>query len=254
KESGYEVVVLTTTPHYNVIDDVLKKQPLHKRWGGLYYESNYHGIKVKHVPQKKFKQSILRILGFVYWHFLSFFLGLFEKRVSVILSPSPPLTIGFINILLAKIKGCKVVYNVQEIYPDFLIEQGGLKSKPVISILKWLEKFVYNQSDATTTIDQIFYNTIVDRFNEKEKLHVIPNFVDTDLYKPLESEPVLDRNLFPEKPCTLKVMYAGNIGHAQDWRPLIQAAIALKDSAVEFFIIGEGVLKESITNEVRSHN
>src|SRR5690606_14656809 len=109
----------------------------------------------------KFKQSFLRILGFVYWHFLSFFMGLFETKVDIIISPSPPLTIGFINILLAKIKGCKTIYNIQEIYPDFLIEQGGLKSKPIISILKWLERFVYNHSDASTTIDKIFYDTIV---------------------------------------------------------------------------------------------
>lgn len=252
-ERGYEVVVLSTTPHYNVVQDALIKQPLNRRWGGLYYESDFYGIKVKHVPQKKFKQFFFRILGFVYWHFLSFFIGLSERKVSVILSPSPPLTVGFINVLLAKLKGCKVIYNVQEIYPDFLIEQGGLKSKPVISVLKWLERLVYNQSDATTTIDQIFYNTIIDRFDDREKLHVIPNFVDTDLYRPLEGNLQLDSNLFPIKPHTLKVMYAGNIGHAQDWKPLIDTAIALNEFAVEFFIIGEGVLKEFLTAEVKKH-
>ena len=254
QENGYEVVVLTTTPHYNVLPDGLKKQPLTKRCLGLYYESDFHGIRVKHVPQKKFKQSIFRIMGFVYWHILSFFLGLFERNVTIILSPSPPLTIGFINLLLGKIKRSKVVYNVQEIYPDFLIEQGGLSSKPIINILKKLESFVYNQSDAVTTIDSVFYETIVNRFEDKSKLHIIPNFVDTDLYKPISRNNLqIDEKLFPENPGTLKVMYAGNIGHAQDWEPLIRAAIEVKDFPIEFFIIGEGVLKGYLQKEIVRH-
>lgn len=255
KEFGYKVVVLTTTPHYNVLSESLKKQPLKKKYFGLYYESDFHGIKVKHVPQKKFQRSLFRIIGFIYWHIMSFLMGLFERNVNIILSPSPPLTIGFINIILGKLKGAKVVYNVQEIYPDFLIEQGGLRSKPVISILKWLERFVYNHSAAVTTIDSVFFDTIASRFKNPSKLHIIPNFVDTEIYKPLTEEDLnIDRDLFPDSKGTIKLMYAGNIGHAQDWTPLIQAAIELKDEPFEFFIIGEGVMKEHLKNEVEVHN
>lgn len=250
KEKGYEVVVLTTTPHYNRIDAELKKQPLSPRFGGLYYESNFNGIRVRHVPQKKYKSTILRMMGFVYWHIMSFILGLFEKNIDIILSPSPPLTIGFINILIGKLKGAKVIYNIQEIYPDLLIEGGGLKSKNIISVLKWLEKFVYNKSDKATTIDKIFYDTIVTRFEDKSKLHIIPNFVDTDIYKPLDVNNVqLDRKIFPESD-SLKLMYAGNIGHAQDWEPLIRTAQHLKDENIEFFVIGEGAMKAHLEKEV----
>ena len=35
RSKGYEVVVLTTTPHYNVLPDKLEAQPLKKRWAGL---------------------------------------------------------------------------------------------------------------------------------------------------------------------------------------------------------------------------
>ncbi len=249
KESGYEVVVLTTTPHYNAVASELKKQPLRKRAFGLYYESYFQGIKVKHVYQKKYKSTIRRLLGFVYWHIVSFLLALFEKKVDLILSPSPPLTIGLLNVIIAKLKGTKVIYNVQEIYPDLLIEEGDLKSKLVISILKWMEKIVYNHSNAVTTIDRIFYETIVSRFKDRTKLHVIPNFVDTDIYKPLEKETLeLNKDLFLGNG-SLKIMYAGNIGHAQDWEPLIALADELKDDAVEFFVIGEGAMKDKLLQE-----
>ncbi|MCA5004099.1 glycosyltransferase family 4 protein [Sphingobacterium bovistauri] len=253
KEKGYEVVVLTTTPHYNVVESELKKQPLKKRALGLFYESNFEGIKILHVPQKKFKSTILRLFGFVYWHIMAIILGLNEKNVLALLSPSPPLTIGFINLLIGKIKGAKVVYNVQEIYPDFLIEQGGLKSKILIKILKWLERYVYNKSDAVTTIDEIFYKTIVSRFDDKIKLHIIPNFVDTDLYKPLDNSTInLDPHIFPQNN-DIKLMYAGNIGHAQDWEPMVQLAIYLKNEPFEFYVIGEGVMKSYVEDKVKEN-
>lgn len=255
RDEGYEVVVLTTTPHYNTLVSELAKQPLKKKFFGIFYESNFNGIRVFHVPQKKFRSSILRIFGFVYWHLLSFFIGLFQKNVNLILSPSPPLTIGIINLLLGKIKGSKIIYNVQEIYPDFLINQGKLKIKFVIIFLKWVERIVYNYSDAVVTIDDVFYDNIVNRFNDKSKLSIIPNFVDTDLYKPLSNKlNKLDSLYFPEKNSSLKIMYAGNLGHAQAWDPLLRVAKNLLNTDVEFWVIGEGVMKPYLEQQINNFN
>ncbi|MBR4853825.1 MAG: glycosyltransferase family 4 protein [Alistipes sp.] len=238
QKKGYEVVVLSTTPHFNVVQEQLAAQPM--KWGvwGMFKKSSYKGIEVFHVPQKKFKSTLLRLIGFVYWHIVSFFVGLSIKNVDVILSPSPPLTIGLLNLWLAKIKRCKVVYNVQEIYPDIL----GKKSGMVFNVLSKLEHKVYNSSDAVTTIDQVFYDTIVGRFKEPSHLHIIPNFVDTDLYRSGVSISELDKNLFPETD-SIKLLYAGNIGFAQDWEPLVHLAEKTKDLNVEYFLIGEGVRK-----------
>ncbi len=238
QQEGYDVVVLTTTPHFNLVESQLEKQPLKWKVWGLLKESNFHGIKVYHVPQKKFKSTILRLLGFVYWHIVSFFAGLCIKNIDVILSPSPPLTIGVVNLWLAKLKRCKVIYNVQEIYPDIL----NLKDGFVKRSLRGMEKKVYNSSTAVTTIDQVFYEVIVDRFDDKSKLHIIPNFVDTELYKPNISAKSLDKSLFPDTK-TLKLLYAGNIGFAQSWEPLVLLADKARDLDVEFFVIGEGVMK-----------
>ncbi len=259
KKEGYDVVVLSTTPHFNVVESEVVKQPLKRRLAGMYSTSNYNGIVIYHVPQKKYKSTILRLIGFVKWHILSFFIGIFQLKVDLIISPSPPLTIGVINIILAKLKRAKVIYNVQEIYPDLLIEEGGLKSMPVIKLLKKTESFVYNHSDAVTTIDEVFYNTIVSRFRDKSKLTVIPNFVDTDIYKPVS----LNKNDFSteirEKILSLpddklKVVYAGNIGHAQDWDILLETASKLRESNVEFIVIGEGVLKADLERKITENS
>ena len=245
QKNGWDVVVLSTTPHFNVVEEQLAEQPM--KWGvwGLYKKSSFKGISVYHVPQKKFKSTLLRLVGFVYWHIVSFLMALFMKNIDVILSPSPPLTIGRLNNWLGKLKGCNVVYNVQEIYPDIL-------NKPETSLvhryLRSMERKVYNQSDAVTTIDQIFYDTIVDRFEDRSKLHIIPNFVDTDLYKSGVSTAKLDKSLFLEND-NIKLLYAGNIGWAQDWKPLVILAEKTRNLPVEYFLIGMGKMRSWVEEQ-----
>ncbi len=250
---GYEVVVLTTTPHYNLVKSSLYKQPLKKKLLGLYYESDFNGIRVIHVPLKKYKNTLVRIFSFVYWHFFSLLFGLSIKNIDFILSPSPPLSIGFISIMIAKKNNAKFIYNVQEIYPDLLINNGSLKSKIIIRALKWLEKYVYNNASSVITIDKKFYEQIVDRFINNEKLSIVPNFVDTELYHPLDNEMCLPKP-FTKDSSKVRLLYAGNIGFYQDWDPVLYAAKKLKDTNIEFWIIGEGVKKDYLINEVEVHN
>ena len=257
QERGYEVVVLTTTPHFNIVPEQVEKQ--HMRWKvwGFCKMSKFNGMTVLHVPQKKFKSTALRLLGFVYWHIVSFFIGLTIRHVDLILSPSPPLTLGFLNLGLAKLKGCKVVYNVQEIYPDILKLKGGITLK----FLSWRETKVYNGSDAVTTIDRVFHDTIAPRFKDQRKLHIIPNFVDTDLYRQVEFQVssskvqdsnifTLDAKLFPQTD-SIKLLYAGNIGHAQSWEPLIELADRTRDLNVEYVVIGEGAKRGYVEEEIQ---
>ena len=167
---GHIVKVITTTPHYNVVDAEYNKRLLKKKALGLYYESDYHGIPVYHIPATKSKSVIIRLLSFCYFHFLALILSVKIGKIDIVLSPSPPLTIGLIGIMIAKFKGGKAIYNVQEIYPDFIINQGLLKNGFVIKSLKKLESFVYNRSRFVVTIDEKFANIIRPRIHNKNKL------------------------------------------------------------------------------------
>ncbi|MEN8858287.1 MAG: glycosyltransferase family 4 protein [Flavobacteriaceae bacterium] len=251
QKKGYEVCVLTTTPHFNLIKGALNKQPLQKRFLGLFYVSDFNGIKVFHIPLKKYKSSLLRMLSFIYWHKMSFTIGLFLKRPDVILTPSPPLTSGLLAILLAKLKGAKTIYNVQEIYPDLLINLGHLKNAFAINFLKTLERFVYNNSNAVTTIDKQFYTIITPRIKQESSLHIIPNFVDTDLYV-TESSTKLPAE-FLSKPGFTNMLYAGNIGLAQEWDLVLNVAKEIRNEPITIWIIGEGVKKEYLKSQIEKH-
>jgi glycosyltransferase involved in cell wall biosynthesis len=182
---------------------------------------------------------------------MSFFVGLFLKRPDVILTPSPPLTSGLLAILLAKLKGAKTVYNVQEIYPDLLINLGHLKNTFLINGLKKLERWVYNGSNAVTTIDKQFYNTIKSRIKKETNLHIIPNFVDTDLYV-TESSTKLPAEFLSE-PGFINMLYAGNIGLAQEWDLILNLAKEIDEHPITIWIIGEGVKKEYLRSQIEKH-
>ena len=252
-ENGFDVIVLTTTPHYNLVESELIKQPLSKKLFGLYYVSDFKGIQVYHLPLKKYKSTLNRIISFVYWHISSFVFALTIKKINFVLSPSPPISIGLISLMIAKLKGAKAIYNVQEIYPDLLINQGSLKSQILITLLKKFEKFIYNYSAAVITIDQVFYSTILPRFANADKLKIIPNFVDTDLYNPFKKNLEIP-SVFGKDNGKIKVLYAGNIGFFQDWEPVLFAAKELLEENIEFWIIGEGVQKEYLQMEVQNQN
>ncbi|GAA3931741.1 glycosyltransferase [Chitinophaga oryziterrae] len=252
KKLGHEIVVLTSTPHYNKVATKVETQPLTKRKGGLYYTSTYDGIKVYHIPMVKARGTLRRIVDFVKFHVYAVLIGGAMKNIDIVLSPSPPLTIGIVGYIIAKLKGGKAIYNVQEIYPDFIINQGGVKNRFIINILKAIERFIYDRSVAVVTIDSKFSDIIRPRFKDQNKLSVIPNFVDTQLYIPGKRKNSFSSQYHLDD--KFVVAYAGNIGFAQNWNPVIQAARQLAGKPILFLIIGDGNRKEWLKSEINRYS
>ena len=97
KNLGHDITVLTTTPHYNEDDEARLLQPLTRCWGGLYYKSDYRGIPVYHTPVPvKGSRVTRRLLDYTRFHAVSTAMGLLgiANDYQIILTPSPPLTIG----------------------------------------------------------------------------------------------------------------------------------------------------------------
>jgi len=254
KKMGHEIVVLTTTPHFNILPESLKDQPLKKYFGHWLYSSALNGIKIWHVkmPLKK-EDATERIWDMISFHFLSLVFGFtLAGSWDVVLSPSPPLSIGVISWLLGLKCSAPSIYNVQEIYPDFAIRQNIISNPFMVKCLKFIERFVYARSKAVTAIAESFRKVIESRVNDRNKLKVIPNFVDIDLYKVLPRD-----NQFSRQYGLLEdflVSYSGNIGIAQEWDVLLFAASELKDLPIKFLIVGDGVKKPWLEEEVRKRN
>ncbi|HEV2130698.1 MAG TPA: glycosyltransferase family 4 protein, partial [Longimicrobiaceae bacterium] len=217
QRQGHAVTVLTTTPHNNLEAGALARQPLRRVWPGLLYRSALEGIPVWHVklPMKE-NRVLRRMLDYIRFHAVSLVAGpALVGRYDIVLAPSPPLTIGVAGWVLSVWGRTPVVYNVQEIYPDFAINQGLIRNPAFIRLLQWVERFVYARSDRIVSISEGFQRTIRARGVAEEKLLVIPNFVDTELYRPLPRHNEFSAQ--HELDDDFVVLYGGNIGLSQDW-------------------------------------
>ncbi len=248
---GHEVLVLTTTPHYNVERSSLQRQPLQAVWKNFLYRSRCDGIDVWHVhiPTKGEKVAG-RTLDYLRFHLLSALAAAVKlPRYDVVLAPSPPLTIGVMARCLGSMRRVPAIYNVQEIYPDFLVNQGLVTSRALIAVLRRIERFVYRRCDAIVPISDWFRRTVEARGVRPDIVRVIPNFVDTHQFCPLPrangfamAHGLVDRFV---------MLYAGNIGLSQDWESLLFAADGLRALPILFLVVGDGVRRQWLEAEVR---
>lgn len=255
KQKGHTISVITTTPHYNKEPEAIQKQPLTKRLGGLYYTSTYETIPIWHTAVTKRGRGMRnRLIGFFLYNLIGFFITLFRlRKIDVILVVSPPLTSGVTGWLLKLIKRAKLIYNVQELYPDTYIEAGSLhKESLVAKILFRVEQLVYNRSDILSVIGDVFKNEITSKGIKPEKIKVIPNFVDTERLIPKSKDNTFAMKLGLSDKFVL--LYAGNIGMTQSFITILEAAKALQEyDEIRFLIVGDGVWRDQLEEAVENN-
>lgn len=248
---GHNVTVLTTTPHYNLEDEALAKQPLRKKWGMQVQESTLDGMRVLHVQvAPKGSKIWLRLFDYLRYHGLGTIVGATSiKKPDVMFVPSPPLTMGIHAWLLRLIHRRPFVYNVQEIYPDVAVKLGVITNKRVIKVLEWMEMFIYKRSRRVSVISEWFKEVLVRKGVDPERVVVIPNFVDVDFVSPMDK-----RNPFSEKyglTETFNVLYAGNLGLTQDWESLLSAAETVTDLPdMKIVIVGGGAKRNWLDEQI----
>jgi colanic acid biosynthesis glycosyl transferase WcaI len=247
---GHSVTVLTTTPHNNVLPDMSQRQPMQKHWCGLLYSSKIGNIRIWHVkiPIKGTKVW-MRVFDFIRFHVISLCVGIFKiESQDIVIATSPPLTIALISWTLGAMWRAPSVYKVAEIYPDLAIRQGVVKNPSFIAFLNWLERFVYRKNTIIVPIAEQFKRTIKQRGVPESKLHMIPDFVDTEFYSPKNKI-----NEFSQTHHLLNdfiVLYAGNIGIVQDWDSVMFAAGELSHLPIKFVIVGDGAKREWLQKNI----
>lgn len=248
---GHDVRVITTAPHYNRDPELEARQPLKSCFWGLVKKSHYKGIPIYHVlmPNKKCAAP-LRCLSWAIFHCLSTLISaVIRFKADVVIAPSPPLSIGLNAYAIARIIRAPYIYNVQELYPDIAINLGVIKNKFLIHLLAGMEKFIYNQAGAVTTITQSIYQKVVSRIRDASKVHLIPNYVD---FSHVESRNrINDFSVQYHIENNFVVTYAGNMGIPQNLWILVEAAKLLKNEHdISILFIGDGSEKAKLNKVV----
>jgi len=245
---GHEVTVITTTPHYGVLQENLDKQPLRDGKETWYKISDFNGIPCYHIVVPDKKGSILqRLKTFIKFHYYTRKIVKVENlSTDFIISQSPPLTMGLVGGYVAKSLKAKSAYVIQDLFPDGPIIQGKIRNRLLIFLLKKLERKVYASNDCVIAISDGIRKLVQSRIKPTTHLAVIPNFVDTNIYHPIQPDKeTIDKYQLNGK---FVVSYVGNIGNAHDLSPLIYAAKELESEGVEFLIAGNGIKEQYYKN------
>jgi colanic acid biosynthesis glycosyl transferase WcaI len=252
---GHRVTVISTLPHYNPDPGNETDQPMRSKWGRILCQSEYHGMTVYHTFMlPKGQNKLMRILAWTFFHFISVLAGLtIAPRPSIIVAPSPPLSIGVCAWLLGTLRKAPYIYNVQELHPDIAIRLGAVRNRAIIDLLYRLERFVYSKASAVTVIASRMRERLIEKGVPTHKVHIIPNFVDVGDLVPSPKENDFSRKHDMNK--KFVVSYAGNMGPAQGLEYFIEAAKILRgQEGVCFLMLGEGILREVLRQKVEQYH
>ncbi len=190
-----------------------------------------------------------RFLAYGTYNLTSTLVAAFTGPYDVVLTPSPPLTIGVCGWLLARLWGARFVYNVQDIYPDAAVKLGLLRNPCTIRFFSWLERFVYARADAVTVLSEDFRRNLLAKGVPAGKIALIPNGVDTELVRPLPRENAFAREHGLAD--RFVALYAGNVGLAQGLETLVDAAGHLRSPDAHVTIVGNGAAREALEERAR---
>jgi len=245
---GHDVEVVTTLP----------RQRTPELKGLLFSRRKMNGFIVKRFWTNTAPHPIGRLVAWNIYTAGTILNALTLRKGDVLFLRTPPLQLGLTGFLAARLRGVRVVLNVQDIHPDLSIESGILRNRMAIRFAQGLEKWVYRISDHIIVISEGFLKNLLDKGVPGEKLTVIPNWVDTDFLRPLPKENAVSRKYGLDD--KFVIMYSGTISISSN-RALEQvleaAAVLREDKDVVFVIVGEGLKRAELqkrADELRTDN
>ena len=232
---GYDVKVLTTDPTY----PEKSFYDYHDLWDEEELNSqNDKFIRVK-VKNKKYAFNFLNRLFYYLEIMIRMIIFIFKdkNKYDLIYVTTPPIFVAFAGIIAKFRYKTKMILDIRDLWPDSLKGVGIFKNPMIIGFFKRAEKYVYSKSDHIIINSQGFQQHLQD---QEAKLTFIPNSARR------EELPRCKTRMSKE----FKVVFAGNLGLAQDVNVFRDIVIRLKDYNIKFMILGYGVNKKELEREI----
>jgi glycosyltransferase involved in cell wall biosynthesis len=194
------------------------------------------------------------MLSFISFSWSAAISGLFVSRTDIVIATSPPLLVGLVGWWLARAKRGPFVLEIRDLWPESLTAVGVGNARSLLQrVLTRLADFLHRVSDKIVVVTPAFKDYLVENWNvSADKISIVQNGVETDLFKPSLETSRLKEELHAEE--KFIVSYIGTIGMAHGLETLVQAAKKLQNSHPDilFLLIGEGAEKERIVSMTRS--
>ncbi len=248
KDRGHNVTVLTGKPNY----------PSGRFFSGYGFfkrtRDTYNGVRVLRVPLIPRGSGTAWRLALNYVSFVVFgtmwgpLLCRGQYDVIFVYEPSP-ITVGLPALALKRIKRAPILFWVQDLWPESLSATGAIRSAGALRLVAKLVRFIYKGCDLVLVQSRAFFEPIEKVGVPRERIQYFPNSAE-DLYKPV----TVEENA-PERaamPSGFRVMFAGNVGKAQDFATILEAAERTRTHPdIHWVILGDGRMSSWVQDQVK---
>jgi glycosyltransferase involved in cell wall biosynthesis len=224
------------------------------KFKSVYTKEIIEGIETWWIKTVRYKKaaSIGRIMSWIDFEIKLWLMP--KRRISrpdvVIVSSLSLLTI-LNGVWLKKRYGCKLIFEIRDIWPLTIIEEGGFKKWNLfVMLLAWVEKYGYRNSDVIIgTMPNLSEH--VKKITSKElNCSCVPFGYDPALYDKPELLPEgYEERYIPKN--KFIIGYAGTIGRTNALDTLIKCAWEMKDNLhIHFLLVGGGDLLNDYKSKV----
>lgn len=251
-KAGFEIVVYTPVPSRGVSSEERNRYKEHKK-------ELLHDGKMVVFRFPLFGESqnpIIRAFRYFLSCLIQLSKGLFAmdaKRCNIMFITSTPPIQGAMAALIKTIRHIPFIYNLQDIFPDSLVATGLAKKGSFLwKVGRIIENFTYKHADKIIVISEDFKKNIMAKGVPEDKIVVIYNWVDEKRIVPVDKNKNPFYRKFGLDKDKFRIVYAGNLGYAQNIDVIIDTASRLKERKdIEFVIFGSGGLEVEIKKQLK---
>lgn len=185
-----------------------------------------------------------RILSFVKFVFRAIKAVRKEKNVDIVFATSTPLTVGAIAIWLKWTKGWRYVFEVRDLWPEALIQEG-ITNPIVVWALRLLEKWSYKKSEHVISLSPGMEDGVLKIGTPKCKSTMVPNMSKPDKFYPHEPNQSIIKQ-FGIDTDKFNLIHFGAMGFDNHLDYIVEAARIAKEQKkdnLNFIFLGDGSTK-----------
>ncbi|MFW6061441.1 MAG: glycosyltransferase family 4 protein [Planctomycetota bacterium] len=241
---GHEVEVVTCVPNY---PDGIVYDGYRSRFRSQVEQMD--GIRVRRIWTylAANKGTGKRALNYASYMASATWSGLWRRRPDVMIASSPQFFCGWSGVLLRKLRRTPFLLEIRDIWPESIVAVGAMQPGRTVRALEAMERTMYRAADHIVTVGEGYREKLLQRQVPAEKVDVIYNGVDRELFAPREPDEALRQQygLGGYFVCS----YLGTIGLACALDVVLRAADALKrrgDDRYRFLLVGDGAHRQQL--------
>ena len=174
------------------------------------------------------------------------------RQFDVIFAYEPsPITVGLPAAVMRAFKRAPLAFWVLDLWPETLQAIGVVRSRALLHTVGKLVSFIYKRCDLILAQSKSFIPQIQKYAGDSRRVVYFPSWAESVF----DMQHVVPADEVPSKPGSFNVMFAGNVGDAQDFPAILAAAESLKSRApIRWLIVGDGRMARWVADEIKRRN